>query len=76
MTIGTKMHTTLNSLRSVHADLKTYALETEDQQAKQMFTDYANQIEQIKNGFEGRVNYIEQQEPQYQVYKQNQQNKQ
>lgn len=70
------MHTTLNSLRSVHADLKTYALETQDQTAKKMFTDFANQVEQIQKGFEGRVNYIEQQEPQYKVYEQNQQQKQ
>ncbi len=74
MTIGEKMHQTLNSIRSVHADLKTYALETEDRQAKQMFTDFASQLEQIEQGMKNRINYIEQQEPQYKVYQQAQQN--
>jgi hypothetical protein len=38
-----------------------------------MFSDLAKQLEQIEKSFIGRVNYIEQQEPQYKVYEQNQQ---
>lgn len=69
MTVGQKMHQTLNNLRSSITDMKNYALETQDQNAKKMYSEFAQQLQNIVNGFEGRVNYAEQQEPQYQVYK-------
>ncbi|WP_227765705.1 DUF1657 domain-containing protein [Zhaonella formicivorans] len=68
MTVGTKMHQTLSSLESATSTLKTFALETQDKGAKQMFSDYAKQLEGICQGLQGRVNYIEQQEPQYKVF--------
>lgn len=68
MTIGTKMHQTLASLESATASMKTFALETQDKTAKKMFSDYAHQLENICQGFRGRVNYIEQEEPQYKVF--------
>lgn len=67
MTVGTKMHQTLASLEGAAADLKTYSLETQDQGAKQMFTDLNKQLEGICQALRGRVNYIEQQEPQYKM---------
>jgi len=70
LTVGTKMHQTLTSLEGAIADLKTYALETQDKNAKKQFTDYANQIENIAQGLKGRVNYLESQEPQYKVFQQ------
>lgn len=75
MTVGTKMHQTLASLESAVASLKTFALETQDQQAKSQFSQYAQQLDSICQGLQQRVNYIEQQEPQYQVFKQAQQQK-
>jgi cell division protein FtsW (lipid II flippase) len=41
---------------------------TEDKTAKQMFAQYANQLESICQGMSSRCNYIEQQEPQYKVF--------
>ncbi|MDI6710605.1 MAG: DUF1657 domain-containing protein [Thermoanaerobacterales bacterium] len=73
MTVGTKMHQALASLQTLAGDMKGFALETEDKTAKQMFASYAEQLENIANGFRGRVNYIEQQEPQYKVMQQAQQ---
>ncbi len=70
MTIGEKMHQTLATLEGVTANLKSFALDTQDKNAKKMFSDYANQLENITQGLRGRVNYIEQQEPQYKVYEQ------
>jgi len=67
MTIGEKMHQTLSSLESAAANLKTFALDTQDQAAKQMFINMSGQVENICNSLRGRVNYIEQQEPQYKV---------
>ncbi|MGB9662470.1 MAG: DUF1657 domain-containing protein [Moorellaceae bacterium] len=76
MTIGTRMHQCLTSLEGAVADLKSFALETQDQNAKKQFVDYANQLENITQGLKGRINYLEGQEPQYKVFQQAQQQKQ
>jgi len=55
------------SLESAAASMKTFALDTQDQTAKQMFNDFSGQLENICNSLKGRVNYIEQQEPQYKI---------
>ncbi|MCL6634734.1 MAG: DUF1657 domain-containing protein [Peptococcaceae bacterium] len=67
MTIGDKMHQTLASLEGAAANLKAFALDTKDQGARQMFTDLNHQLEGIVQALRGRVNYIEQQEPQYKM---------
>lgn len=67
MTIGDKMHQTLASLEGAAANLKTFALDSQDQTAKQMFNDLNQQVEGICQALKGRVNYIEQQEPQYKM---------
>ncbi|MCD5406929.1 MAG: DUF1657 domain-containing protein [Desulfotomaculum sp.] len=72
MTIGQKLHQTLASLESAAANMKTFSLDTQDQNAQQMFNQYAQQLDSICQGMEGRCNYIEQQEPQYKVSSQNQ----
>lgn len=68
MTIGTKMHQTLATLESAKANLKTFALDTEDKTAKKMFAEYSQQLESICQGMKARCDYIEQQEPQYKVF--------
>lgn len=68
MTVGQKMHTTLASLEGAVSDFKTFALDTQDQGAKQMFSNYSQQLESMVQGLRGRTNYIEQQEPQYKVF--------
>ncbi|MDK2821961.1 MAG: hypothetical protein PWP31_1926 [Clostridia bacterium] len=73
MTVGSKMHQTLVSLEGALANMKTFALDTEDQNAKKQFSDLANQLDSITQSFKDRVNYIESQEPQYKVYQQAQQ---
>jgi len=73
MTVGQKLHQTLNSLETAVADMKTYALDTQDKVAQQMFSNYARQLEDIVHGLRERVNYIVSQEPQYKVYQPQQQ---
>ncbi|MFW6390139.1 MAG: DUF1657 domain-containing protein [Halanaerobiales bacterium] len=75
MTVGKQLHQTLATLRSAKADMETYALETEDKNAQKMYSDGAQQLEQIVNSLAGRTNYVEQQEPQYKT-KQKQQEQQ
>ena len=65
MTVGTKMQQTLASAEGVKANLKTFALETQDQQAKQMYSQLAETMTNIVNTLQARLNYVEQQEPQY-----------
>ncbi len=67
MTIGQKMHQTLASLEGAATNLKTFALDSQDKNAQQMFNDLSGQVENICNTLRGRVNYIEQQEPQYKM---------
>lgn len=70
MTVGNKMHQTLASLESAAANMQTFALDTDDQTAKQMFLDMNKQLEGMCQALKGRVNYIEQQEPQYKMNQQ------
>lgn len=67
MTIGEKMHQTLATLEGAASNLQTFALDTQDQTAKKMFIDLNKQLEGICQALKGRVNYIEQQEPQYKM---------
>lgn len=68
MTVGTKMHQTLAMLESATANMKSFSMDTEDKTAKQMFAQYAQQLESVCQGMSARCNYIEQQEPQYKVF--------
>lgn len=65
MTVGTKMQQTLASAEGLKASLKTFALDTDDQQAKQMYNQLASTMTNVVNTLQARLNYIEQQEPQY-----------
>lgn len=73
MTVGTKLHKTLAGLESVKSDFEMYALETQDVQAKSEYSQYAQQLKGICQEFKQRVNYTEQEEPQYKVKEQAQQ---
>jgi hypothetical protein len=65
LTIANKVAQTLASCEGVAANLKSFALETEDEQAKQLYQQLAqtmdNAISQIRN----RLEYAMSEEPQY-----------
>ncbi len=65
MTVGIKMQQTIASAETVAANLKSFALETQDQQAKQMFGQLAQTMDNTVTTLQSRLNYIQQQEPQY-----------
>jgi hypothetical protein len=65
MTIGTKLQQTIASAESVMANLKSFALDTVDPQAKQMYNQLAQTMENTVMTLKSRLNYIQQQEPQY-----------
>lgn len=65
MTVGTQMQQAIAGVQSAAATMKSFALETEDSQAKQTFQQIANNLDDALKQLEGRQQYIEQQEPQY-----------
>lgn len=65
MTVGIQMQQTAASAESTLANLKTFALETQDQAAKQMFQTLAEQQKTILDSINARLDYIQSLEPQY-----------
>ncbi|KAA9006604.1 DUF1657 domain-containing protein [Paenibacillus spiritus] len=65
MTVASQVKTCVASLKSAQASLEQFALETQNEDAKQMFTSAAAQTQQIVQQVESRVQKIEQEEPQY-----------
>ena len=65
MTVGTKMQQTIASCEGTLANLHSFALETEDQNAKQLFQDLSTQQEQILQHLKARLQYIQSLERRY-----------
>ena len=65
MTVGTQVQKAIASVQSVSASMRTFALETQDQQAKQMFNQLAQTFDGALDTLKQRQQYVEQQEPQY-----------
>ncbi len=65
MTIGVKMQQTIASAEGVAANLKQFALDTQDQQAKQMFGQMSQTVTNVVSSLQARFNYIQTEEPQY-----------
>ena len=65
MTVGTQMQQAIAGMQSASATMKTFSLETEDQQAKNDFTQIADQLDSAMDILKGRQKYIQKQEPQY-----------
>lgn len=65
MTVYSQVKQTLAGLKSAEASFEQFALQTQNQQAKQLYTDAANQTNMIVTTLEQRVQQLEQEEPQY-----------
>lgn len=65
MTVGSQIKQTLAGLKSAQASFEQFALQTENQQAKQLYENAAQQTQTIVQSVENRVNQIEKEEPQY-----------
>ena len=55
MTVGSKLQETLASAESVKASLKTFSLDTQDQQAKQMYDQLAQNMTNIVNTLQAQI---------------------
>ncbi|CQR73787.1 hypothetical protein SOV_32880 [Sporomusa ovata DSM 2662] len=65
MTVGMKVHQALGMLKTLSGNFHSFAMDTQDPQAKQMFQNFSKQMDQISNDLTSRLQYIEGQEPQY-----------
>lgn len=65
MTVASQVKQTLAGLKSAQASLETFALQTQNQQAKQLYTNLAQQTKSIVDTLEPRIYEIEKEEPQY-----------
>jgi hypothetical protein len=65
MTVATQLKQTLAGLKSAQASLEGFALQTENEQAKQMYEQCSQQTQNIVNTLNMRVKEVEQEEPQY-----------
>ena len=65
MTVGTQMQQVIAGMQSASATMKTFSLETEDQQAKNDFKQIGEQLDSSLEVLKGRQEYIQEQEPQY-----------
>lgn len=65
MTVASQVKTCLASLKSAQASLETFALNTQNQEAKTLFENAAMSTQQIVDQVNARVQQIEMEEPQY-----------
>lgn len=65
MTVGSQVKTTLASLKSAQASLESFALETQNQQAKTMFENAAKATQGVVDQVQQRVTELENEEPQF-----------
>jgi len=65
MTVAVQLKQTLAGLKSAQANLETFAMQTQNPQAKQLFTSAAEQTKSVVQSIEPRIGGIEKEEPQY-----------
>jgi len=68
VTVASQVKQTLSSLKSAQASLESFAIETQNQMAKQLFTDAAQQTRNVVNILEPRIQDLEREEPQYRQF--------
>ncbi len=52
-------------IKTLSGNFQSFALDTQDPMAKQMFNNFTKQLDQMSQDLNNRINYIEGQEPQY-----------
>ena len=68
MTVSSQVKQTLAGLKSAQASLEQFALQTQNETAKQLYTDAATQTQTIVSTVQQRIQQLEQEEPQYQGF--------
>ncbi|EDU37430.1 hypothetical protein B2H94_05180 [Clostridium sporogenes] len=73
MTVINKLNQTMEMLKSTESNCKTFSMDTDDPNAKQMFNQMAENMKMCENMLQSRINFVMSEEPQYQPEQQQQQ---
>ena len=73
MTVINKLNHTMEMLKSTESNCKTFSMDTDDPNAKQMFNQMAENMKMCENMLQSRINFVMSEEPQYQPEQQQQQ---
>ncbi|MET1176796.1 DUF1657 domain-containing protein [Peribacillus simplex] len=65
MTVISDVKTTIAGLKSAQASFETFALSTDNEQAKQLYQQAAQQTQTIVDSITPRIEEIQSEEPQY-----------
>lgn len=65
MTVSSQVQQALAGLKSAQASFETFSLQTENQAAKQLYKNAAQQCQMVVDSVQARMNEIKQEEPQY-----------
>jgi FtsZ-binding cell division protein ZapB len=65
MTVGTQMQQAIAGIQNAASTMKIFALETQNQQAKQEFQQIAQNLDSALETLKNRQKYIQDEEPQY-----------
>ncbi|MFY0800630.1 DUF1657 domain-containing protein [Peribacillus frigoritolerans] len=65
MTVINDVKTTIAGLKSAQANFETFALSTDNEQAKQLYQQAAQQTQSIVDSITPRIEEIQNEEPQY-----------
>jgi hypothetical protein len=66
MTVINKLNQTLEMLKSCESNCNTFSMDTDDLNAKQLYTKVGEEIKQCVDSLQSRISYVTSQEPQYQ----------
>ena len=65
MTVGTQLQQAIAGVQRAAASMKTFALETQDSEAKKTFEQLAQNMDSALDTLKQRQQYVQNQEPQY-----------
>ena len=65
MTVSTQVKQTVAALKGAQANMESFAMQTQNQQAKDLYSSAAQQTQAIVDSLEPRVSAMESEEPQY-----------
>ena len=65
MPTGTKLETALATAKGLAADMKTFSLDTDNQEAKQMFNQLADTMESVEQQIKSRLDFVKKEERVY-----------
>ncbi len=66
MTVHSQLTKCLNSIESARADLEGFALETQNQEARQVYRQLAANLKVAASQLRERIDFLEREEPQFQ----------